>query len=645
MNKFINTLVIILFTTGAQANKSQQNELMQGFIEHDLALLQSLEKFAETQATGFIKVGGDADPNWCDYSSLQSAINAAPQLGITEIRVAYNKTYSENISIDNIDISLVGGYSSCQSAGSPFSAPNSNQALINGGGNGTVVTVTGDTNRNTVLLKNLRLINGSVDGCGGGMSVTNESLAISLKNVDVRNNSAYCGGGIYTGGDDIDMLLLDSLVISNNAERGGGISCGSSTGQSSVVLSGESGVVANIATGVQGGGGVYLGGCHFGLYSGTSTTGAVGIAANRAHGPGGGIAAWKSSISINGQQYCPASGACLGNNTQPASVRSNHTDADPDSWFPKSGGGISANGSTVIINAGYIEYNTSDGAGGGLAMYFSNLDVKRTGKTCWHNQRCNLFAGNYADGSGGAILAWGNSKIDVSASVFEDNTASSGAVLYAFSSYLQGEARIEGSVINNNGNSSSDSILFVGTGSGLEIVHSTIADNIVSSADLGAGIIKAYELFIEVEEIESKIPPLNLFGSIFDNPGFKTLSHNMYFVDYLVDFTCIIAHETVSLLLPGIVNDAENRAGGAYILRADPKFLNRKERQYKLTSNSPAIDYCNTPTYTDVGLLDIEFQARGVDDPDHSDNYFLSFFDIGADEAYLSNLIFNDSFE
>lgn len=630
-------LFLVVLTHNVQAEKQKQEQAIPDHVKADLALVQSLDDFELSQFGRFLAVGGDADPNWCDYSSLQSAIDAAAQQGITNIRVAYNKTYVENLVIDDISISLVGGYASCQAAIAPFSSPGSNLANIDGDLKSSVIVISGASQKNTILLKNLRLFNGvgtklseSSDWrYGGGIWAHEADAKVSLNNVDVRNNSVSgSGGGIYIWRGDTDMLLLNSRVFLNTAAWGGGIYCYGTN--SSIVLAQNSGINLNIAS--ESGGGIVVNKCYFGLWSGTTKGGYVGISSNRANKKGGGIYAVDAPVLLNGQQSCNDGGSCLGDNTNPVSVNWNTSGLAVTYPHEGRGGGIYAENSTVTINAGYFEGNSGP-LGGGISLQKSDMTVKRSGEACWDNQRCNMFLGNSTDGSGGAIYQLGG-NVDISASFFEENLAVRGAAIFA-SGQNQGvgpsSTRIEGSVFNHNGSDTTVSIFLVGTISDLEIVHSTIADNTLSTEIPVAAILN-------MNSTIGYDPTLGIYSSILDNPGYENLYHDHS--NFEASVGCIITNDPVSLSSAnGINNPVEGQAGGARILKTIAGFVDRNNRNYKLAADSAAIDYCNTPSYVDVNFKDIDFQIRGVDDPNHPDSHFLSFFDIGADEAYFTPLI------
>lgn len=644
---------LILFHVDARAKDSRATDSsLAEHVESDLALLQAVDAFISAPGSSALYVGYDS--GGCSYTTIQAAINAAKQQGITKILIARSKTYQENLQIHDMSISLIGGYATCLSARAPFSSPGDNQVIIDGGGVGSVIHITGAAQRHNILLKNLRVINGKgwdVRGdpdntYGGGILAYGADALVSLKNVDVRGNTARTGGGIAVYEGDTDLLMQGSRVLSNDADNGGGIYCRGS--ESSVVVASESGVIANVAK--QNGGGVYLGyKCFFALYSGTADSGLVGVSANIAFGNGGGIyASPLSVVSINSQKYCPPSLGCLSDGTNPASMRANIAGFNSEEG---DGGAIYADEATIRISGGYFEGNSAVN-GGAIYLYEyeydrdayqASLRIGHSGKTCWDNRHCNWFVGNSAIKTGGAIHSI-HADIDISASVFEQNTAANGDVTFVDNYYFETDIdvpnsiRIEGSLFHHNGDSSSASTFYVRTNVHFDVIHSTIVDNEVYT---GAGT-KA--IFMS-QVWNGHRPTIKVSSSIIDNPGHDIFTH-INSSDYPVDFTCLIVNEKTSLSSANQVsNIAEGRAGGDFILITDPGFVDRSNKNYHLARGSKAIDYCFTPTYAEVLYKDIDGQDRGDDDPDHPNNYLLSYYDIGADEAYYGELIFKNSFD
>jgi predicted outer membrane repeat protein len=592
---------------------------------------------------GFVTVGGD--PNGCHFDNIQEAIDAVAVGGEAEIRIATNKTYFENLSIDDLSLSLIGGYSDCQDASLPF-PPSLNQVVINGGNLAPVVKITGQTQRNSMTLKNLRLIEGlgltpNSEVAGGGLLAHHADVILNIENTDFRSNDAEFGAGIAIIEGDTDVRLYDSLVINNLAKYGGGIYCSSAA--SSVVINGDSGVVANVANGVVitgdadfngRAGGVYVSGCYFSMTSGSAQGGTLGIAANIAYGNGGGIYADNgATVVLNGHISCH-SGTCADDNQAPVNVSQNQAGFADD--FNGSGGGIYAVGASTSISlyAGLIENNRADNFGGGIYIRDAELTIRRLQKSCWDPLRCNYFDGNVSRWGGAISNAFG--RVDVSSTYFENNQAVDGAVVYSVGFSSNGARTLmEGSVINHNGDSTAESIIYTNGSMDVELVHMTVADNTVMSNNSSASIIRSV--------FAGGGPDLSLHASIVDNDNFQVLTHDM--LNYAVDISCVMANEIDSMTSANnLINASDALAGGAFLVVDNPIFLDRANFNYLLAGNSPAIDYCHTPTYTDVLRKDIQYENRGLDDPFTEDLSAFTFYDLGADESYINDVIFKSGF-
>jgi|GEM_PF-1014697 len=643
MYKLIASILLITFMSWGYADTHNQEAMIQ--INQDLELIESFTVASKQLAGSYYTVG--ADPVGCDYKNIQNAIDAAEVSGTTDIRIATNKTYNENLVIDDLSLSLTGGYATCFAATQPFGGPGDNQVMVNGGNTASVLKITGNSQRHTVLLRNMRFIGGlgqapNGDSAGGGILSYQADVGLSLTNVDVFSNDAEYGGGIAIIGGDTDMSMQDSRVFNNIAGYGGGIYC--SGAASSIVMTEKSGVVANVANGPgpyndinkQGrGGGVYLNGCYFGLHTGSADGGIIGIASNYAYGDGGGIYAdGGSNILLNGHRVCSGN-ICKGDDKSPVNITGNV--AGFTNEYGR-GGGIYAKDSTAItINAGLVEGNSTGGKGGGIYVYKSSLKVGRLHKACWDQDHCNYIANNTLptayDTAGGAIYA-ADSDVDVSGAVFEHNLATLGAVLYS-SGYVGNtdKIRVESSMITNNGDGSSQSIIHIENNISVDFIHTTLADNSLLQNVYGVAIFRSEDN-----------PDLSLHSSIVVNSEFDVLSHN--WLNYHVDISCIIANETESISASNnLINYSAGAAGGAYITQDDPIFLDPQNSNYYLAGNSPAIDYCHTPTHATVLYKDIRYKDRGYDDPNVADLSLFSFYDLGADESYINDIIFTDDFE
>ena len=651
MQKFITSLFLMTsYLPWLDAKVQEQATLEQ--IKQNIQLVDFFNQSQKQTSGNIITVGGD--PNGCQFNNIQDAINSIALSGNDKIHIATNKTYNENLIIDDISVSLIGGYQDCTAAGSPFIQPSETQVLVNAGNNASALKITSNSQRRTVLLRNLRFIEGSgatpnADSAGGGILVYEADVAVSLRNVDVTSNDAEYGGGIAIIDGDTDMHLQNSRVFNNLAGYGAGIYCAG--GASSIVMTENSGLVANVANGDNGGlivdkqgrgGGAFIDGCYFGMHSGSANGGLVGIASNIAFDDGGGIHAENgATVLLNGHQVCNA-GNCIGDNNNPVNVSGNT--AGFNQGTVGDGGGISAMGNSTLVTiyAGLVNGNSSGFGGGGIAMYQAKLIIRRLYRSCWDQDHCNYIADNVVNNtgestSGGGAIRNYRGQIDISGSVFENNFAVRGAAIYS-RSLLNDDAttRVESSMLYKNGDDTSQSIIYSLGEIPVDFIHTTIADNSMSSNALDVAVFRS--------EISAGGPDLSLHSSIVENADFAVLSHNM--LNYAVDISCIIANETESMSASNnLINFSEGTAGGAFISQDNPIFLDPQNSNYYLAGNSPAIDYCHTPTHTTVLYKDIEFENRGYDDPNVDDLSLFTLYDLGADESYINDRIFKDGFE
>ncbi len=345
----IYLLSILLTITGLSQAANLITPELQKQLNEDVALVHSIKQLSQSKGTGgYLSVGAD---NQCAYSTIQSALNALALTGVYEIRIARNKSYNENLIIDDMDVSIIGGYLDCFNMGLPnaIGGPSNNQSIINGGDNDSVVKIQNTTQRRTISLKNLRLIDGNSIGPGGGLLVMVVDSMLSLVNLDILNNNAHYGAGIAIIAGDTDMVLENSRVFNNVARYGGGLYC--SGNNSSVLLLDESGISANRANGIGvsggfgNGGGVHLKDCQFSMYSGSADGGLAGISSNFASGNGGGIYSDDGYVIIHGNMSCNED-TCIGDNTNPANISNNTAGFITGIG---SGGGIFTNHSLIIL--------------------------------------------------------------------------------------------------------------------------------------------------------------------------------------------------------------------------------------------------------------------------------------------------------
>ena len=567
------------------------------------------ESFSKT----FLTVGGDGS---CDFNTATQSIQDAIDTGIGEVRIAANGNHNQSININNINIKLRGGYADCAAA-----IIDDNQSAQFGmtsidllmSSNNPTVTIVGNQQRNFILLEKLILTgakNSPITAIGTNADIKLDQVIIQQNVMD----SGFAGGAIFTSNSNAIFTLHDSIVNSNTAANGGGIFCSGSN--TSIVLTGNSGIRFNTANGK--GGGVFLSnGCQFTMYSGALDPGNLvsleGIQRNTATEEGGGIYAdTGAKVVLYGHQLCQF-GSCLGDNAYPANVNDNRSDSD--SSGNERGGGIymTGLGTTVDIYAGLIARNIGQNGGGVYVNDKASLTVARLSKDCWDPVKCNYFHGNNSFATGGAIQN-DQGFVNISSTYFEENEGSSGSVLYAFGNNSHNV--FEGCVFNHNNSqgSSDDFVIRAAVSANVEISHSTFADNFITSTSV-------FGITLDSE--------LRLFSSIVNEPDGDVLDAN----PGNVVSDCIMVHEAFSL--GGTISS------NLYI--DDPEFTDRNNRDYHLNmSTSPAIDVCDD-SMSALQFKDIDFDERGIDDINVND--VDTPFDIGADEAVINDIIFKNSFE
>ena len=599
--------------------------------------MQQAAKMAQTKADGaFVTVGA---LNSCDYHIGTTLIQDAIDDGHSEIRIANDTTYTENLSITDISVTLKGGYADCTAADSDTQ---SGMTQIDGAAAAgePVISISGATERHTIVLDSLILSFGTGTGFfpGGGISTLAADAEININNSFIANNTSAFGGGISINSGDTDFAIVDTLIFNNTAGFGGGIYC--SGPDASILMSGNSGVSVNIADGSAGavdtagkGGGIYISDqCLFTSYSGTDGSGFLdlrGIAANNATDQGGGVfASGGATVNLWGFEFCFFS--CIGNNTSPANLSGNRAESDESGavgFRAGSGAFITGAGTTMSIYSGRVTGNdvgTTINDGGGIyADAGSTFITSRLTKACWDQEKCNYYADNASGSGGGFAGAFYNreSTMEITNTVIENNRSDGGNVLYTTGA--NAVTTIKGSLIYNNGDSGADGfndngVFRVTTDAELDIERSTIADNnattavfrIAASADAGTSSILASI----VHDASS--------GDVYESaPG-------------LVGNDCSMFHESVSI--PTL---------SGFSVVDDPEFIDRINNDFHIDpSFSPALDYCDeVPGPTPVEYRDMDFEAYGFDDPTVANNFGP--YDIGADETYANDIIFKDGFE
>ena len=632
----IKLIILLLLVTQLSLAKSSwglkpdtENRLMAA-----LELSHTQKVAARNKMGGFVTVGDDSN---CDFrvgtTKIQNAINS----GASEIRIASNIIYEENITINNplVDLTLRGGFSSCTAAENNLQSnlqQDWTQITRTIGQQSSVFTINGLPDNNITVFENITIVGGDGQGStsGGSLRVENTESDVLMRNVRLTGGFNMATGGGLSVISSNSVVILKNTSIDNNqtSSNGGGIYCNDFSGMNkftSIILDTNSAITGNVTQ--NHGGGAYLDQrCLLSVFSGSSTPFPIpknksgtttkgigtladnsGVTMNLANGFGGGVyLSGGAGLLVYGNELCTAD-ACFGDNTNPANIVANSSNEDM-SAPSGNGGGIYATGmnTDVTIVAGWIAANkVLLNSGGAIALFDSaNLTVSRNGSNCWDAVRCNYFSSNTASQNGGVIYN-NNATANISHAYFEGSRASTGVAIYSTNNAM---TNVDTSVFDHNGLGGDidyfdNALIFATSGADMEMKYVTIADN-----DVTLGVFR-------IENDISTILLLN--SSIVDDAASGPVIAFSGVSSGFVLANCVMAHETSSLT--GSNNTID-----------DPEFVNRVNRDYHLGNTSPAIDYCNTLTTSTN--KDIDFQGRGWDNPNLSN--FIGPFDIGADESF-----------
>ncbi|MFK8012808.1 MAG: hypothetical protein AB8B80_12260 [Marinicellaceae bacterium] len=565
----------------------------------------TLTAFVITPSVNAVVTVGNINDG-CDYDNLLDAyldndpvVHVTTQLNHFDSFVIAKTKY------------FIGGFETCENAKN--NEPGNNKSVWRKSGNETVVKINANqVTKSIISFSNFEIYGGEdVTFAGtGGISIQGNS-SVSINNSSIYNNSGDLGGGIQVFGSDVELEINQSEIRNNIAmSAGGGIYCESGA---TVIIQNESAIKNNISH--DNGGGVYaISNCDITLASGDSLSPLMtsqGILGNIATNYGGGIyAASESRITLDGGL------------DHPASVTNNRVSV---SRIPFTGGGIYASdfGTFVSATNARIDSNFTPRFGAGLAIDNQAVFImNRSDLSCWDNHRCSSLSDNYTDGndSGAAAGGFNNAAfVQISRTLISGNKANSSAV---FSMGSATDVTLEGNVIvKNTSNSQPFSAelfsLFGSTGNGanLSFLYNTVSNNITDNI---------FKLFGQDSE-----QSMNVLHSIIDDNGeilatTGNLAHNIL-------WGCLIVHENQSLMgsifqtfvLNPLLNDIQND-------------------DYRLSSNSPAIDFCDN-SITQASYNDFNNQPRGIDDEDSQN--FIGIYDLGAYEYQNIDLIFRSRFE
>ncbi len=594
-------------------------------VSQDVERFKAFEIQSELSKQGgrgtFVTIGADAS---CDFDSAVDSIQGAIDSGATEIRVASNGTYQNNLSIVNQSVVIRGGFADCVAADANQQVFNDLTVIDGSALAAPVIFITGADEVQQIRLENLVLGEGtSVPGkFGGGLSVDMAQVELQLLRILIADNSGSTGAGMSIAaepGDVTSVTGINVMVFGNESDsNGGGLYCRNDV---DIIMGGMSVFANNIA---RRGGGMYLSGsCAVSMYSeflDDSMVLIAGLYSNTSTSNGGGAyVTINSDLYLFGQRMCEDS-VCLGSNQVPIVVQDN--EAGTNMALDGNGGGIFLDQSsffnTLYANGLYMSGNSTRENGGGV--YISDGGealIERQLGGCWNKDRCNLIIANQSGtnvGLGGAFYVADDGELNISQSYLEENRADFGTAISA--SGENALVTLEGVVLDDNGDEGNDgfsdfSVIRADLGATVAIRHSTVVDNSVQNSifDVGVALDSSMVLLNSIVHDPSSG---NLFGPV---SGPLTIS-------------CLMAHEGSSF-------------SGNQVVIDDPEFIDRMGGNFHLNPISPAIDMCQGVPM--INPLDIDAELRGWDDPESNNG--LGVYDAGADESYVNDVIFKNGFE
>jgi predicted outer membrane repeat protein len=533
--------------------------------------------------------------------SIQSCIDAAND-GDTILIAA--GTYTESLTLSK-PVSLTG--------------VSSHTTILHAVAGQRVLTVTGATIGNSVVISGLTFTGGAT-GSGGGILAYYD---LNLTNVRIISNAAQSGGGVLAGG--VLNLVNTDFISNSSAQQGSGVLAYTATvkggrfeqnmGNSALfienvlILTGTQ-FVSN--TGGEGGGGAFVGqtalitnayflGNWCSSYPGSCYGGALNL---------GGSIATSNTFVVDNSTFVGNS-ADYGGGLATLGYVTLANSRFEDNYSYDDGGGLFAleYGPLVISHSLFVN-NNSRLAGGGirawgpLTLTYSQLIQNQSAQNVGGGLNAGDvtiientdFVSNTAFGPGGAVITWKTAVIR--GSRFEDNRCTSwgcfggaidaiGELSIIDSKFIsnsatywggglyheqKGSGRIENTLFTQNRSTYGGAAIYLKTTGYTTIVHTTIADtifNTISAIAIVTGSVQVTNTIIASHTIAIS----NTGGTVYED-------YNLFF---------------------STVTDTIGVTSGGHSLVGDPKFVAPSNGNYHLQFGSAAIDHgVDAGVYTDL---------------------------------------------
>lgn len=347
--------------------------------------------------------------------SIQACIDAASD-GDTIVIPA--GTYTESLTLSK-PVSLTG--------------VNSTTTIIHAVANQRVITVTGATISNSVVISGLTFTGGSADN-GGGVLI-NDTAQPLIQNVIITHNIASAaGGGIYAE-QGSPLVVNNAIVISNTAKSDGGGAYIS--GQATMT---NTQFISNSASGKGGGAAVSTVDINGGRFEGNVSAGGYG---------GGGLSALV--FFMTGTEFISNDAPYAGGGAQAGYAFLNGGRFENNVTQNGGGGGLSA-GQVYMTGTVFIS-NTSYYGGGGL--YASPFGAVIVGGRFENN---HTIGAQHAEGGGlsAFVSTSQGATVFITATQFLNNTATDSGG----GAYISGMAQLIGTQFIGNSSDTSGGGLF-----------------------------------------------------------------------------------------------------------------------------------------------------------------------------------------